>query len=84
MLCDMLKQAKFCAGRKKSEFYSESMDVLGQIINDQRLGPSPEQIVRIESWTTPTNKKQLLEFLGVVNYISQFIPHMASITGTLT
>ena len=60
------------------------MDVLGHIIDDQGLRASPEKIARIETWTTPKNKKQLQEFLGVVNYISQFIPHLTLITAPLT
>ena len=32
----------------------------------------------------PKNKKPGQEFLGVVNYISQFIPYLASITALLT
>ena len=84
MVCDKLKQAKFYASRKKSEFFASSMEVLGHIIDDKRLKASPEKIARIEAWTTPRNKKQLQEFLGVVNYISQFIPHLVSITAPLT
>jgi len=84
MVCDKLIQAQFYASRKKSEFFAASMDVLGHIIDDQGLRASPEKITRIEAWTTPKNKKQLQEFLGVVNYISQFIPHLASITAPLT
>jgi len=84
MGCDKLKQAQFYASRKKSEFFTASMDVLGHIIDDQALRPLPDKIARIEAWTTPKNKKQLQEFLGVINYISQFIPHVASITAPLT
>ena len=84
MVCDKLKQAKVYASRKKSEFFACSMDVLGHIIDDEGLKVSPEKITRIETWTTPRNKKQLQEFLGVVNYISQFIPHLASITAPRT
>jgi len=84
MVCDKLKQTQFYASRKKSEFFAASIDVLGHIIDDQGLRASPEKIARIEAWTTPKNKKQLQEFLGVVNYISQFIPHLASITAPLT
>jgi len=81
---DKLKQAQFYASRKKSEFFAASMDVLGHIIDDQGLRASPEKIARIEAWTTAKNKKQLQKFLGVGNYISQFIPHLASITAPLT
>jgi len=84
MGCDKLKQHQFYTSRKKSEFFAASMDVLGHIIDDQRLRASPEKIARIEVLTTPKNKKQLQEFLGVVNYISQFIPHWASITAPLS
>jgi len=84
MVCDKLKQAQFYASRKKSEFFAASMDVLGHIIDDEGLRASPEKIARIEAWTTPKNKKQLQEFLEVVNYISQFMPHLASITAPLT
>ena len=84
MVCYKLKQGKFYASRKKSEFFASSMDVLGHIINDEELKASPEKIARIEEWTTAKNKKQLQEFLGVVNYISQFILHLALITAPLT
>ena len=59
MVCDKLKQAKFYASRKKSEFFASSMDVLGHIIDDEGLKASPEKIARIEASTTPKNKKQL-------------------------
>ena len=81
---ERLKQAQFYPSRKKSEFVAASMDVLGHIIDDQGLRVSAEKIARIEAWTTPRNKKQLQEFLRVVNYISQFIPQLASITAPLT
>jgi len=79
-----LKQAQFYTSRKKSEFFAASMDVLGHIIDNRGLRASPEKIARIEAWTSPKNKKQVQEFVGVVNYISQFIPHWASIPAPLT
>ena len=84
MVCDKVKQAKFYASRKKSEYFASCMDVLGHIINDEGLKALPEKIARIKAWTTPRNEKKLREFLEVVNYISQFIPHLTSITALLT
>jgi len=84
IVCDKPKQAHFYTSRKKSEFFAASMDVLGHIIDDEGLRALPGKITRIEGWTTPKNKKQLQEFLRVVNYISQFIPHLGSITAPLT
>ena len=48
------------------------------------MKPDPEKIAKIEAWTTPTCKWQLQEFLGVVNYISKFLPHIATLTAFLT
>src|ERR1700712_1639645 len=84
MVCDKLKEAQFYASRKKSEFFVKRMNVLGHIIDKEGLKASPEKIARIEAWTKPRNMKQLQEFHRVVNYISQFIPHLASITARLT
>ena len=84
MVCDKLKKAKFWASRKKSEFFASSMDVLEHIIDDEGSKASPEKIARIEAWSTPKIKKQLQELLRIVHYISQCIPHLASITAPLT
>jgi len=59
------------------------MDVLGYIIDDQDFRALRGRIARTEAGTTPKNNKQLEEFLGVVNYISQFIPHLGSNTAPL-
>jgi len=45
------------------------------------LKPDPEKIAKIEAWTTPITKRQLQEFLEVVNYISKFLPHIATVSG---
>ena len=67
---EKLKEAQFYASRRKSEFFAKSIDVLGHIIDEDGLKPAPEKISKIENWTTSKTKKQLQEFLGMVNYIS--------------
>ena len=83
-VCRKLKEADFFASRKKSEFFSLKMNVLGHVANDDGLHASSEKIMRIGEWTTPKDRKELREFLGLVNYISQFLPHIATITAPLT
>jgi len=70
MVCHRLKQGKFCSSRKRSELFATSMDLLGHIIAGQGSRASPEKITRIEAWITPKNKKQLQEFLRVVNTLA--------------
>jgi len=83
-ICNKLKGAQFYASRNKSEFFAPRIEVLGHIIDDEGLKPDPEKIAKIEAWTTPTTKRQLQEFLGVVNYISKFLQHIATVTAPLT
>jgi len=83
-ICNKLKGAQFYASSKKCEFFAPRIEVLGHIIDDEELKPDPEMIAKIEVWTTPSTKRQLQEFLGVVNYISKFLPHIATLTAPLT
>ena len=49
MVCEKLKEAKFYASRRKSEFFAKSIDMLGYIIDDDGLKPAPVKISKIEN-----------------------------------
>jgi len=83
-ICNKLTGAQFYTSRKKSEFFAARIEVLGHIIDDEGLKTAPEKTAKIEAWTTPTTKRQLQEFLSVVNYISKFLPHIGTLTAPLT
>jgi len=54
------------------------------MIDDDGIHPAPEKIRTIMDWTRPESQKEQQRFNGMVNYISQFIPHIATITALLT
>ena len=54
------------------------------MIDDEGIHPAPEKIRTIMDWTRPNSQKELQRFNGMVNYISQFLPHAATITAPLT
>jgi len=81
---DKLRKAGFYANPKKSMFFAEKLEILGHMIDDDGLHPASEKIRSIMDWTKPKNKKELERFNGMVNYISQFLPHAATITAQLT
>jgi len=60
------------------------MNVQEHVVDNDRLYASPEKITRIAESTTPKAKKELQVFLGLVVYISQFLPHIATIPAPLT
>ena len=83
-VCERLRKGRYYASRKKSHLFADRIEVLGHVINDEGIRAAPEKIAKIEDWDTPRTKTQLQRFLGLVNYISQFLPHHASITAPLT
>ena len=82
--CRKLKEHKFYANPKKSVFFAAKLDILGDMIDNKGIHPAPEKIRSIMDWTRPNNQKELQKFNGMVNYISQFMPHAATITAPLT
>ena len=54
------------------------------MIDNDDIHPAPEKIRTIMHWTRPESQKELQRFNRMVNYISQFIPHIATITAPLT
>ena len=83
-VCDKLKKAGFYANPRNSMFFAEKREVLGHIIYEDCLHPASEKIRSIMDWTKPKNQKELQRFNGIVNDISQFLPHAATITAPLT
>jgi len=82
--CSKLQNAGYYANPKKSVLFPTKLDILGHMIDDDGIHPAPEQIWTIMDWTRPESQKELQRFNGRVNYISQFIPHIATITVPLT
>jgi len=54
------------------------------VITRRGIQPVPARVRKILDWPTPSNIKQLKSFLGIVNYCSQFAPHLATISSPLT
>ena len=78
--CRKLKEHKFYANPKKSIFFADILNILGHMIDDKGIHPAPEKIRNIMDWKRPNNQKELQQFKGIVNYISQFMPHAVTIT----
>jgi len=79
-----LQNAGYYANRKKSVCFATKLDILGHRIEDNGINHAPEKIRTILDWTRPVSQKELQHFDRMVNYISQFIPHIATITAPLT
>jgi len=79
-----LRDNQFFADRKKSQFLPEELSILGHVITRRGIQPVPGRVRKILDWPTPSNIKELKSFLGIVNYCSQFAPHLTTISSPLT
>ena len=53
------------------------------MLTDNGLIPDPEKTMAIVNMPTPNNVKPLQEFLGMIQYLSKFLPQLLTITAPL-
>jgi RNase H-like domain found in reverse transcriptase len=63
-----LKQAGLKVNAKKSFFMKSELEYLGYWISKQGVSPTTKKVNAITNIATPTNKKELRLFIGMVNY----------------
>ena len=70
--------------RAKCDLYSSSMDCLGHLIDDRGLHADADKMARIREWRVPRTHKDVQRFLGLVQYLAQFMPDITAYTGPLS
>jgi hypothetical protein len=63
-----LKQAGLKVNAKKSFFMKSELEYLRYWISKQGVSPMTKKVNAITNIATPTNKKELRHFIGMVNY----------------
>ena len=59
------------------------MNFLGHIISGNTIGPDPENLQAIDSWSSPQTVTEIRHFLGFAYYFRHFIKDYASIAQAL-
>ena len=68
---------------KKCTIKQESVTFFGGVFLAEGYSPNPEKIQGISEMTPPQMKQELQSFLGAVNYLQTFVPHLSSNTEPL-
>jgi hypothetical protein len=79
-----LKAADIALNESKCKFFKEEVKLLGSIVSKGKIKPDPTKISAILEYTRPETIKQLRSFLGMANYIREFIPKFAETASPLT
>ena len=81
---ELLRKFRFYLKVDKCDLYTERMDCLGHIIDDHGVHADVDKMSRIRNWRTPRNLNEVQQFMGLVEYLAQFMPDISVYTMLLT
>lgn len=84
LIFDKLREAKLYLSKGKCNLYSKRMDCLGHIIDDKGLHADADKMSHIWEWRTPRLYNEVQQFLGLVNYLSAFMPNVLAYMSPLS
>ncbi|KAH9132175.1 hypothetical protein AeRB84_021345 [Aphanomyces euteiches] len=76
---EVLRKEKLYARMEKCAFVVPKVDFLGHTISAEGLQVDSNKVRAIEKWSSPTNRKELLSFLGMAGYYRKFIANYANL-----
>jgi hypothetical protein len=57
----------------KCELYTEQIDSISHIINKNGIHADTDKLSHIQGWWTPRNYNDIQRFVGLVNYLANFL-----------
>ena len=81
---DILRAQSLYLSASKVDLYSNSMDCLGHRIDDRGLHADSDKMKSVRNWPRPRDYNDVQKFLGMINYLSQFMPDVSAYTSPLS
>ena len=61
----------------------DTVTFFGHLLTKDGMKPDPKKVKDIQQWPAPKDIKELQSFLGAVNYLARFIPHLSALRAPL-
>ncbi|GKC95236.1 putative reverse transcriptase domain-containing protein [Tanacetum coccineum] len=84
IILELLKKERLYAEFLKCDFWLDSVQFLGHMIDRSGVHVDPAKIEAIKSWATPTTPTEVRQFLGLAGYYQRFIEGFSLISKPLT
>ncbi|XP_058827893.1 uncharacterized protein K02A2.6-like [Topomyia yanbarensis] len=78
MLLTRLEEHNVKLNRSKLKLCQTSIKFYGHVLTNQGIKPDESKIATIRNFPTPTNRKEVHRFIGMVNYLSRFIKNLSA------
>lgn len=78
-----LQENKLYLKWSKCNLYAKEIDCLGHIIDDNGIHPDVDKLQRIMDWRVRRNYNDVQRFIGLVNYVANFLPDVTAYTAPL-
>lgn len=69
--------------KEKFQFRVQEIKYLGMIISENGVKADPSHIKAIKEMKIPSNKQEVRRLLGMINYLSKFMPNVSKVTAPL-
>ena len=67
----------------KCHLLQRSVHYLGHVVSAEGIKTDPEKIRSVSDWPTPSNRKELKQFLGLVSYYRRFVRGFSQLASPL-
>lgn len=80
---EVLERNNAMLNKSKCVVGVEKLEILGFEVSASGISPSEEKISAIKSFRLPSSKEEVRSFLGLINFVGQFIPNLSTRTEPL-
>ncbi|MES9881311.1 MAG: RNase H-like domain-containing protein [Sedimenticola sp.] len=80
---DAARTANLKLNKDKCVIGVQEMTFIGDVVSANGVKPDPLKVKAITEFQKPTCKKEIQQLLGMVNYLSRYIPDVSSVTAPL-